>query len=191
MIPLENADLLFQAASDTEMSQAIAQATASADSLKFDHVAMLFTDGEGKLNVIEATPREGVHVTTLEEFLDSSPRIYGKPAVVVMRVNIEFSAEEAIRNATAHCGEEYDFLYLPDNGKTYCSELIYESYLDLSGQPIFEAQPMNFRAADGTMPAFWARLFEEEEIPIPEGVPGTNPQDLSKSSNLTEIYRYF
>ena len=50
---------------------------------------------------------------------------------------------------------------------------------------------MNFRAADGTMPAFWTELFEKLGEPIPEGVPGTNPNDMAREGVLTEVGRYF
>ncbi|MCH5325636.1 MAG: hypothetical protein J1E29_00345, partial [Duncaniella sp.] len=74
--------------------------------------------------------------------------------------------------------------FLPDNDKMYCSELVYESYLTESGAHIFEAAPMNFRAADGSMPQFWLELYAELGVPVPEGIPGTNPNDLSKSPLL-------
>ena len=50
---------------------------------------------------------------------------------------------------------------------------------------------MNFRTSDGIMPEFWTRLYDGLGLPVPEGEPGTNPQDLSKDPKLAEIYRYF
>ena len=73
----------------------------------------------------------------------------------------------------------------------YCSELVWESYHRPDGRPIFPARPMNFRAADGSMPVFWSELFERLGEPIPEGLPGTNPADMSRDSALTEIRRWF
>ncbi len=73
----------------------------------------------------------------------------------------------------------------------YCSELIYESYRLDDGRALFSARPMNFRDADGNLPDFWRTLFEESGDPIPEGVPGTNPHELSKESVLTEVWHGF
>lgn len=187
----QTGDLLFQIAGNTSFAEAITLATASADSLKFDHVAMVITDDDGAVMVIEANPERGVVETSLQEFLDSSPMVDGRPGVVVKRLNAEFSPETVARNAESHIGEEYDWYYLPGNGKMYCSELIFESFTDSQGEHIFGSQPMNFRAPDGSMPQFWVKLYGQLGIPVPEGVEGTNPQDLSKDSRLEEIFRYF
>ena len=46
---------------------------------------------------------------------------------------------------------------------------------------------MNFRDKDGNMPEFWTNLFKEHNEEIPEGVLGTNPNDLSKSMKLVKL----
>ena len=184
-------DLLFQVAGGSEFSAAIADATASADSLKFAHVAIVAIDDDGLPYVVEASGRDGVVRTTWDDFLSQSPKVNGRPGVVIMRVTGEFSASEAIARAESHLGEEYDWWYTPDNGKMYCSELVYESFLTADGSHLFTARPMNFRSADGSMPAFWEQLFAELGEPVPEGLPGTNPNDMSKDPVLTEICRMF
>ncbi len=50
---------------------------------------------------------------------------------------------------------------------------------------------MNFRAADGSMPPFWNELFAKLGEEIPEGLPGTNPNDMSRDTLLTEVFRWF
>lgn len=187
---LQNSDLLFVVGSDSEFSQAIASATGGDDNLKYVHVAILKVDND-MMQVIEADPENGVRKITLDEFLAGAPRLSGNPGVVIKRLNADFDADSAVANAEKHLGEPYDWLYLPDNGKSYCSELVYESYIDEQGHPIFQAVPMNFRNADGTMPEFWERLFRQSGMAVPEGVPGTNPQDMSKDSRLKEVLRYF
>ena len=47
---------------------------------------------------------------------------------------------------------------------------------------------MNFLAPDGSMPPYWTTLFEELGMPVPQGVPGTNPQDMSASSLLETVF---
>lgn len=69
----------------------------------------------------------------------------------------------------------------------YCSELVYESYLDDNGEHIFLARPMNFRAPDGSMPQFWVELYDALGCPVPEGVPGTNPNDMYMSPVLKPV----
>lgn len=188
-IPREG-DLLFQVAGVSEFSSAIAGATAMRDSLKFVHVAMVALE-YGVPYVIEATDGKGVVATTLESFLASSHCLNGRPGVVVMRVGIDFSAGDAVKRARSHLGEDYDWAFLPDNGKMYCSELIYESYRRRDGTHLFTARPMNFRDAEGNMPEFWTSLFKKQGMSVPEGIPGTNPNDISKEPFLTEVYRFF
>ena len=50
---------------------------------------------------------------------------------------------------------------------------------------------MNFRNADGTMPQFWTDLFSRLGEPIPEGEPGTNPNDMARSTLLQTVHRYY
>lgn len=186
----QNGDLLFQTEGRSAFSEAISTATAR-DSLGFVHVAILHIDEEGTPNVIEASPRAGVREITLEQFLEESPLIDGNPGVVVKRLTVPFPAGEAIERAREHIGEPYDWYFLPDNGMMYCSELIYHCYLTEDGTPIFSTVPMNFRSADGEMPAFWTELYEKLGMDVPEGLPGTNPNQISDSPLLEEVWRYF
>lgn len=73
----------------------------------------------------------------------------------------------------------------------YCSELVYESFLTDDYRHIFTANPMSFRDKDGQIPEFWGRLFSELGEPVPEGVPGTNPNDMAHDTIVKEVYRMF
>ena len=95
------------------------------------------------------------------------------------------------RRAFGFLGLPYDCSFRPDNGKLYCSELVWESYRTPDGRRRFPARPMNFRAADGSMPAFWTELFERLGEAIPEGEPGTNPNDMAHDPQLYEVGRWF
>jgi len=140
---------------------------------------------------MEASTGNGVVLTKWKDFVDSSVRINGKPGLSVMRVNVDFPLSKAVARAKSFMGEEYDWSFLPDNGKMYCSELVYCSYRYEDGKPIFTERPMNFRDSKGAMPDFWTKLFQRLGEKIPEGVPGTNPNDMSKEPVLKEVHRYF
>lgn len=179
---LLSGDLIFQIADTGEMSRAIADATAPNDSLQFSHVGIIEVSPRGEVSVIEATGHSGVTVTLLDSFM-----IHARAGVVVMRVNVDFPVRECIERAKRHLGAGYDWWYLPDNDKFYCSELVEKSYLNADGTPIFSTIPMNFRDKDGNMPQFWIDLFARLGRPIPEGLPGTNPTQLSRSPLLTPV----
>ena len=178
---LKSGDLIFVAEREGAFSKAISASTAMKDSLKFVHVGIVeIVDQEPY--VIEASPEEGVREVSLMQFLNESKNGY-----LVKRLSIDFPIEQTIQRAKSHLGENYDWWYLPDNGKMYCSELVYESYLTPDGKRIFKSSPMNFRDGNGEMPQFWVELFERIGSEVPEGLPGTNPNDLSKDELLIDI----
>lgn len=188
---LKTGDLIFKISGGSEFSDAITSATGTDSLLNFDHVGIIEKTDKDSVVVIEASPRLGVHITPLKEFVDETVTINGKPGLVVKRLCGDYPFQKIIERAKTFIGQEYDWWFLPDNGKMYCSELIYESYLDNEGKHIFQTVPMNFRANDGSMPDFWIELFEKIGEEIPEGKLGTNPNDLFNSNNLIEILRFF
>ena len=187
---LHSGDLLFQAGKNTEMTGAITAATGEEGPLNFSHVGIAVT-GNGADSVLEATTDGGVRLTLLEEFLGRSAQIGGRPAVVAMRLKDTAGIAAAVRRARCLLGVPYDYSYRPGREKLYCSELVWESYRAEDGSPLFTARPMNFRAADGTLPQFWADLFDRLGEPVPEGLPGTNPNDMAREELLEEVHRYF
>ena len=181
-------DIAFQVSESSDFVKAITDVSAQRDSLKFSHVGIV---GIGKPCVLEAVPKGGVKITPLETYLTESATVGGKPGVVIKRVNREFPTQQAATRARKYIGQEYDWNFLPDNGKMYCSELVYESFIDTDGTHLFHESPMNFYDADGNIPAYWTELFKKLDADIPQGVSGTSPQEMSRESVLEEVYRYF
>lgn len=183
-------DLLFVVSGYSDFSNAIVSATAVSDSIQFVHVAILELEDD-KPFVIEAKDSLGVVRVTLDDFLSNCPTINGEPGVVVKRVDDLSVAKQAVVNAQKYIGRAYDWYYLPDNDKMYCSELVYESYLTSDGNHIFTTAPMSFRDKNGQIPDFWLELFQNIGEDIPEGIPGTNPNDMARDSALVEVARLF
>lgn len=186
------------------MTEAITAATATGQPLPFSHVAIALgphpampktaeTD-----SVIEATSHGGVRIVSLQDFLQASARISGAGndttsyGVVVMRLRDTLGlAHAATQRARLYLGQPYDYSYRPDNGKMYCSELVWESFRTPTGNHLFRARPMNFRDSTGVLPTFWQQLFDRLGEPVPEGVLGTNPAAMAQDTLLHEVYRYF
>ena len=172
---LRSGDLLF--VSDTSgMGLAIQQTTG-----KYTHVAIVERDGDS-LFIIDATRKRGVARRPIEKSF-----AYKMPTVAY-RLNVPFDTAAIIARAKSFIGQLYDDSFLPDNGMMYCSELVYEAYLDNDGKHLFNSQPMNFRDKRGRLPRYWRRHFHKLGIPVPEGVPGTNPTDMSKSEILIKAF---
>nr|WP_290016064.1 YiiX/YebB-like N1pC/P60 family cysteine hydrolase [uncultured Alistipes sp.] len=188
--PLRTGDLLFQAGRESAMGGAIKAATGNDCELQFTHVGIAVISSRAD-SVLEATSDGGVRMTVLSDFLNKSARLNGRPVVVAKRLKDTAGIAAAVARARTFLGQPYDYSFRPDNGKLYCSELVWESYLAPDGRRLFPAQPMNFRAADGSMPPFWNELFAKLGEEIPEGLPGTNPNDMSRDTSLTEVFRWF
>ena len=145
----------------------------------FVHVAIVEVDSEGTAWLIDATPRKGVSREKLEAKL-----LEEKGKAVLMRLKDSTGVTASVQRAKGLIGSSYDFAFLPDNDAYYCSELVYECFLRPDGSHIFSCQPMNFLDSEGNLPEYWKELFEKLQMDVPQGLPGTNPEDLSRSTTL-------
>jgi len=178
---LLNADLIFvYGRSAGALDNAIMNSTG-----EIVHVGIIEVDNDS-VYVIDAAGK-GVSRRPLEAFLNGQRDSSGiMPKIIVKRLIDRDGAERFIQNAKDKIGLDYDWYYLEGNDKYYCSELVYDCYIR-EGEHIFKAQPMNFRNEDGTMPAFWSELYDGLGVEVPEGMPGTNPNDMSKSDILMDV----
>ena len=188
---LQTGDLLFQVGKSSELNEAIAGVTTGESHIHYTHVGIVSVEND-TVFVIEATIPE-VCMTPLDSFLFRSAYLAEKPVVAVGRLKQEYreTISQAIVRAKKLLGKPYDYIYSPDNDAFYCSELVTHSFLNRQNRPVFEPVNMNFRDADGNMPAYWIEHFEKYNAEIPENCPGSNPGDLSQSDKIEIVYRYF
>ena len=189
---LQNGDLVFVGlpmgydAETGSIDEAIASATAKEGELNLIHVAISEVKADS-VWIIDATIAHGVDRHPLDTFLTDFTLPDGSyPEFIVKRVK-GVDADAAVEKAKAFCGRAYDVCFLPDNDDLYCSELVQRSYLDATGNPVFDSEPMNFKAPDGTMPPYWEWLFGKLGMEIPQGLPGTNPQKMSQAACLVDV----
>ena len=189
---LQNGDLVFVGlpmgydAETGSIDEAIASATAEEGALNLIHVAIAEVKADS-VWIIDATIAHGVDRHPLDTFLTDFTLPDGSyPEFIVKRVK-GVDADAAVEKAKTFCGRAYDVCFLPENEDLYCSELVQRSYLDASGNPVFDSEPMNFRAPDGTMPPYWEWLFGKLGMEIPQGLPGTNPQRMSQAACLVDV----
>lgn len=175
---LMSGDLLFYKEDQSDMERAISKSTG-----KYTHVSLVECDSTGNLWVIEATTGQGVRRVMLDS--QDCPISHN---IDVYRLSVPYDTAAVITRAKSFIGQPYDDSFLPDNGALYCSELIYEAFLDADGKHLFQSQPMNFRDRHGKMPKYWKRHFKKIGMEVPEGVEGTNPTDMSQSPLLIKVY---
>lgn len=172
-------DLIFLR-DTTGMGQSVAQSTG-----QYTHVAIAQCTDSG-LYVVEAVPRRGVIRRPYTDFAQDYVASLCHPADFY-RISCHYDTAHLNRQFQNLLCKPYDDYFLPQNGRLYCSELVYESFRDSLGAPLFHTHPMNFLASDSSLPTYWQQLFDSLDIAVPQGVPGTNPTDLSQEPFLTPV----
>lgn len=178
LFDLRPGDLLFFR-DTTGMGSAVRESTG-----EYTHVALV-ESVDDTVWIIDATRRYGVSRRPLTIKYGSSDF----PDVYRFKYGC-FSIDSVLARARSFIGQPYDNAFLPDNGALYCSELVYEVFLDDcsdKGKHLLEAKPMNWRDKNGNLPQYWQEHFKKLGMPVPEGVLGTNPTDLSRSPMLHKV----
>ena len=167
---LQTGDLLFLNEKSSDMEKAITASTG-----EYTHVALVECDSADEVWVIEAYPEKGVRRIFYEQFKREHLIWFSRGICDFYRLTVPFDTVAVIDRAKNLVGKPYDDAFLPDNDAYYCSELI-----EVVFGGLFPSKPMNWRDADGNLPESWQKHFEKLGVPVPEGVPGTNPTDLSR-----------
>ncbi len=174
---LQSGDLLFLTAKKSNIEKAIAASTG-----EYTHVALVERDSADNVWIIEASPKEGVQRISYEQFEREHLLWFSTGSYHIYRLTTPFDTAAVIARAKSLVGKPYDDAFMPDNDAYYCSELI-----EVAFDSLFPSKPMNWRDADGNLPEYWKKHFEKLGLPVPEGVPGTNPTDLSLSPLLKKL----
>ena len=175
-------DLLFVAQAE---ANAITEVTQGVDGLAIDHVAILHHIGgeQGPLYALEAIPRQGVVLTPIDSLLARE-----HAATFVMTRVEGVDAATSVRNALRYVGKPYDDLFLPGDSAIYCSELVQMCYVDAAGNQVFGTIPMSFHDASGRILDHWTEFYRSRGMTVPEGLPGTNPGQLSRHPKITIFF---
>lgn len=178
-LKLKSGDLVFVLSADSAFDKAIVDATKQV-AKNYTHVGIIEVSNKG-IFVIEAHPSKNVVITPWREFITEN-KVYD-----IMRLKEPRDFRAILNRAKSFIGQPYDWYFLPNNGRMYCSELVWEAYIDKNGKHIFSANPMNFYDEKGNLPTYFKDLFAKLKAQVPQGVLGTNPNDMSKSSALVVI----
>ena len=185
-------DLLFQDLDCGPLCDAIEAVTQGIDGAKFSHIGMVIQTDTGTY-VYEAIGA-GVVLTPLSEFLNRSLDAVGSPKVLAGRLSEEYSelTEKIKAEALNYLGQPYDTVYLMNNDAWYCSELLYQCFVDVSGDSnFFSIEPMTFKApGDSAFFAAWEEYYSKMNTPIPQGKPGLNPAGISRSDKIQIVWQF-
>ena len=181
---LRSADLLFFAPTK---DNAITKVTQGIGDVAIDHVAIVHRTNSS------ITTIEAVHRGVVEMPIDSTwARARQKSeTLIVGRINGGLDIPESIARALQHLGKPYDFFFEPSDSAIYCSELVQKAFVDIEGKPVFHTIPMSFHTPDGKILPYWTEYYRRAGKTVPEGAPGTNPGQLSRSRRLIILGRLY
>ena len=182
-VKLKTGDILFQSMNCGPLCEAINEVTEGYQGKDFSHLGMVYIKNDS-IFVIEAAGK-AVKVTPYETF-----KTYTKEEMFVGRLKRKYRKyiPEAVTFSLQQVGVPYDDEYLYDNGKYYCSELIYDAFLYAYKKPFFELTPMSFKEPNSNEYfQVWIDYYENLKIKIPEGELGCNPGGISTSDKLKII----
>jgi len=169
----------------TSMSSGIVAATGDGSRLNYIHTAILEVSADS-VWVIDATIKRGVARCPLDTFLVDFTLPDGSYPVFEVR-RLKDGPRDLVENAKKYVGLSYNVHFRPDSTAKYCTELVRDSYLDGNGAPVFPEAPMNFKDPDGEFPPYWVQLFASLGESVPQGLPGTNPNDMRESPLLEKV----
>lgn len=171
---LREGDLLFCAKQEGDN---ITDVTQGFKGLKIHHVAIFHSDKTGAY-ALEAI-HKGVCLTPLDSF------IARRESVICGRLKDTVGVARSVERALRLIGKPYDFNFMPDDSAFYCSELVQKCYRRKNGELVFNPIPMSFHDKTGHITPFWHDYYARQNMKVPEGEPGSNPGDLSRSEAIT------
>ena len=185
---LQEGDLLFQDLDSSPLCDAIELVTPGYNGANFSHIGLVVLEND-TLKVLEAIPPK-VMITNLYDFINRSFDKNRNPKVIVGRLKKKFT--NSISNAVSYSKSKldipYDEVFLINNETYYCSELIYEAFLNDS---IFELKPMTFlHPKTKDTHKVWKEYYSDLNTYIPEGNSGINPGIISLSNKIEIVHFY-
>ena len=183
---LREGDLLFCI---NATGNAITDVTEGTEKLNIDHVAIAHYRGDS-LYALEAV-KQGVVLTKIDSFMKRNSRNASLPQVLACRLRDTTGVWCSVSRALTHLGKPYDYNFMPDDERIYCSELVQKSYVNAKGKLIFSPIPMSFHDRNGRITDYWKAYYGQQGLRVPEGKQGSNPGDLSRRKELTVVYRFY
>ncbi|WP_049417018.1 YiiX/YebB-like N1pC/P60 family cysteine hydrolase [Stenotrophomonas maltophilia] len=182
-LEVREGDLLFVTAGRSGLSAAIDDATGKQGAPSFDHVALVAAAPDG-WEVLHADEK-GSRRQSLVEFRQDARAKQRHIVVYRLHASQQAAIRDAIATARTMLGKPYNTSYVLNEDSYYCSDFIERAF---RAHHVFALQPMNFRNPQtGQIAQHWVDLYRGMGMQVPQGQPGTNPNDMSAAPVLQRI----
>lgn len=179
-LQVQDGDLLFVTAANTGLSAAIDDATRTDGSTSYDHVALVAHEHASA--VVLHADEHGSRQQTLASFLAEMAQRHRHVDLYRLKQASSDVIGAAIVQARRMLGRPYNDSYVLDENSYYCSDFIERAF---RAHKVFALQPLRFRNPDtGIIAPYWIEFYRQRGMQVPEGQPGTNPNDMARSSAL-------
>lgn len=186
---IQEGDILFQNFDCGDLCDAIETVTQGINGKSFSHCSLVIKDNDS-LKVVEAIGGN-VQINTLHNFFKRSSDTTIVKNITVARVKPQYKSliRSANNFAKQQVGTPYDDEFIVNNGKWYCSELLYEAFKQANNnKEFFTLEPMTFKdPKTGVFFPAWVKYYKDLNKEIPEGKPGINPGLMSRNDKLEII----
>ena len=178
---LENGDLIFVGAEKANLSGAINRVTQQKDSIAFDHIGIIEKSADS-LFVLHASSKKGTIRESVKIFYQTQKTADNKIVVYRLKNNFQNAIPDAILFAKKMLGKPYNWTYILNDSSYYCSDFIERCFRK---NHIFNLEPMTFiNPKTGKTDDFWMEFYQKQNLKVPEGKLGCNPNGLAASDKL-------
>lgn len=171
--PPKEGDFIFQSLACGALCDGIEEVTKqqfSTPEPALSHLGVVAREAD-KLWVFESIPPDGVTKTPLQSFISRTdkPQLLGR-----LKPSERERGKKLIEQLEAYIGSPYDPLFLWDNRKFYCSELIFQGLQDAGFRPR-NLRKMYFGLPDQKNYASWVNYYSALNTPVPRFEKGVSP----------------
>ncbi|WP_115558911.1 YiiX/YebB-like N1pC/P60 family cysteine hydrolase [Xanthomonas dyei] len=182
-LKVHDGDLLFVTAARSGLSGAIDDATATQGERSFDHVALVAHAGDTE--VVLHADEQGSREQSMQAFIDEATAKQRQIVVYRLTPAHRPAIADAIAQARRMLGKPYNQTYVQDDNSYYCSDFIERAF---RAHQVFALQPMNFKNLQtGNVSPYWTDFYRSRGMAVPQGLPGTNPNDMAKAAALRVV----
>lgn len=181
---LKNGDLLFVSANNEGLSKAIDAVTQTKQSNHFSHIALLEKENN-QLFVMHAGTKNGSERISLQDFVLDEKNDKNTITVYRLKRKYQHTIKNAIEVAKTWLGKPYNYSYVLSDEKLYCSDFVQRSF---AKDTVFKLNPMTFiNPQTGKTDVMWVEFYKKQNIEVPEGKPGCNPNGMASSDKIKRM----